>query len=81
MSNREKRIRSAIRKDGRYLSSETGQLWIVRETGRQGNADQRFVIKHQHPKRNLHIQCYAATRESAVKKIVKHEEWTLEHRR
>jgi sulfatase maturation enzyme AslB (radical SAM superfamily) len=80
MSNREKRIRNAISNEGRYLSSETGQLWIVRRCGRHCENNRNYVIEHQHPRRKLHIHGYAETLESATKKISKHEKWTMDYK-
>ncbi|MBP5607133.1 MAG: hypothetical protein J6X66_02525 [Lachnospiraceae bacterium] len=77
MSKRQNTISRAINSKGVYKSQETGQLWIVEKERRNAANGQNYVIKHKHPDRNLHVHAYALSKESAVKKILKHEEWTL----
>ena len=78
MSKRERAIRNAIgSKGGVYKSKETREIWIVEKVKKCGKDCRNYKIKHQHPERNLHDHAYAESVESAIKKILKHEEWTL----
>ena len=77
MSRRQKIISDAISKNGMYKSKETGDLWVLKRVGKNNPRCRNYVIKHKHPNRNLHIHEYACTVESAVKKILKHEEWSI----
>ncbi len=80
MTKMKARISKAIRSQGMYKSSYTGQLWKVEENKQRKTDGQVYVIKHKHPGRNEHIQAYAYSMESAVRKILRHEEWVVRNK-
>ena len=80
MSKRETQISKAIHSQGKYKSFETGQLWKVEKNKDKKDVKQNYVIKHKHPGRNEHIQAYAYSMESAIRKILKHEEWVVRNK-
>jgi hypothetical protein len=81
MSKSKDNISKAICSNRSYLSPETKQLWIVERAPKSMINGRNYVIKHQHPGRNLHTQAYALSIESAIKKIRKHEEWAMRQKR
>jgi len=77
MSKLERNIRNAVAADRFYRSWKTGQFWKVEKNSDPKYVGQNYVIFHRHPGQNLHIQRYALSIDSAVKKILKHELWVM----
>ena len=81
MSKRKARIRNAICFKGVYVSQETDQTWIVKKVEKSKNDGWNFEIWHKHPGRKAHLHGHALSQESAVKKILKHETWTVVYKK